>query len=261
MPHYLEDVNLSGHSLNIMHVNDLFFLQDFDGYLLAGEAVAAHHDLSKCSFAKVPTEYVITNDLAFPQVLLFWHLLAILLALVGSLNLHFLNVGVLLLEVDHGYLLAPISLVWSCLRSHSKSSGIIAFLQIFILFLISSLSASDILLELQLILQLHIVLFIKAFEHIDLPIDLSEFVLDVLAHINVLHHRLALRCLLLDSIPTFMSADSLASRHLPLGTVSLVNDRIEAIFIWVAVQAVSRSMLPSFPTLYRHAADLLRATF
>ena len=51
--HYLENVDLPSHALNIANISDFVFFEDFDCYFLSGEGVRSNFDLSKGSLAKI----------------------------------------------------------------------------------------------------------------------------------------------------------------------------------------------------------------
>ena len=51
--HDLENVDLPGHALNVAHISDFVFFEDFDCHFLPGEGVRPNFDLSKGSLAKI----------------------------------------------------------------------------------------------------------------------------------------------------------------------------------------------------------------
>ena len=112
---YLEDVDLAGYSLNIMNVDYLVLFKHFDGHFLSCEAMRSNHHLSKCAFAQVTAKHVVANDLAFLEVFLYF-------VLSLSWLLHLLDVGVLLVKVNHRHYF-PVTL-WR----RGSLSGLIGFL-------------------------------------------------------------------------------------------------------------------------------------
>ena len=51
--HYLENVDLPSHALNIAYISDFVFFEDFDCHFLTGEGVRSNLYLSKGSLAKI----------------------------------------------------------------------------------------------------------------------------------------------------------------------------------------------------------------
>ena len=52
MSDQLENVDLSGHSLNVCHIDDAVLLQNLDGYLLACEVLLGQLDLPEGSLTE-----------------------------------------------------------------------------------------------------------------------------------------------------------------------------------------------------------------
>ena len=55
MANNFEDFDLTGDPINIIHIDDLVFLEHFDSYFLAGERVSANLYFSECALAEVTT--------------------------------------------------------------------------------------------------------------------------------------------------------------------------------------------------------------
>lgn len=53
MSYNLENVDLPGHALNVAHISDFVFFEDFYCHFLPGEGVRPNFDLSKGSLAKI----------------------------------------------------------------------------------------------------------------------------------------------------------------------------------------------------------------
>ena len=62
VPDELQDVDLSGHPLNIGHICDPLLLQDLDRNLLIRQSMGAKLDLAKRAFAYGLANEVVAND-------------------------------------------------------------------------------------------------------------------------------------------------------------------------------------------------------
>lgn len=51
MSNHLENMNLTGHPLDIIHVLNLVFLEDLDGHALIGKFMDAQFNFTKSSFS------------------------------------------------------------------------------------------------------------------------------------------------------------------------------------------------------------------
>lgn len=74
---YLENVYLSRDPLNIMHINDLIFLEHLNCHLLLCQLMSSNHHFTKCTFAEISAKDVVAHNFTFLGVLLtflltFW---------------------------------------------------------------------------------------------------------------------------------------------------------------------------------------------
>ena len=51
MSNYLEDVNLSGNSFNVVNINDLVFFEDFHSHFFSSQNMSSHFDFPEGLFA------------------------------------------------------------------------------------------------------------------------------------------------------------------------------------------------------------------
>lgn len=61
MADLFQDMDFSGHSLDISHVDDFTFLQDFDGYLLSGDWVDGEFDLAEGAFSQIFSDDIVSD--------------------------------------------------------------------------------------------------------------------------------------------------------------------------------------------------------
>lgn len=61
VPNQLENVDLTGYSFDICHVNNPLLFEDLDGHFLLGEGVSAHLNLTEGSFADCLANHVVAD--------------------------------------------------------------------------------------------------------------------------------------------------------------------------------------------------------